>query len=258
VSARFSAVPPRQAAVVAGLAYVIIIVLALFANFFVLERLTDPRDAATTVSNIANSQLLLRVAVAAFIVVLLADVVVAWGLFVLLQWTNRAVALFAAWFRLIYVAITATALLNLLIAAKLTDASGYPAALEASQRNVQVMLSLDAYQYGWSIGLVWFGVHLLIVGVLMVKSVYAPNVLGVLVALAGLAYAFGKLGSVVLPEYNDTFLVFIALLAVPGEFGLTGWLLWKGGKGLPTGDQDLVGAKQTRLEELDFTRVPAR
>lgn len=234
VSTRFSATSPRRAALVAGLAYVLIIVLALFANFFVLERLTVPEDPAATASNIANSQLLFRGAVAAFVIVLIADVVVAWGLYVLFRSTSREFALFAAWFRLVYVAISAAALLNLLIAAKLVDDSGYPTAIEAGQRNAQVMLSLDAYTYGWSIGLVWFGVHLLLLGVVIVKSVHAPSVLGVLVAVAGLAYALGKLASVVFPDYNDVLLLFIAVLAVPGEFALTGWLLWKGGKGLPT------------------------
>jgi Domain of unknown function (DUF4386) len=145
--------------------------------------------------------------------------------------------LFAAWFRLIYVAITAAALLNLLVAVKLVDDTGYTTALEAGQRNAQLMLFLDAYTYGWTIALIWFGVHLLLLGLVMVQSDHVPNILGILVAIAGLAYALAKLASVFLPEYNDTFLLLIAVLAVPGEFGLTGWLLWKGGKHLPTSEQ---------------------
>jgi hypothetical protein len=45
-------------------------------NFFALDRLTVPDDAAATVSNIVNSELLFRGGIAAFIVVLIADVVV--------------------------------------------------------------------------------------------------------------------------------------------------------------------------------------
>jgi len=237
MSSRIRATSPRHAALVAGLAYVAIIVLALFANFFVLERLTVADDAAATARNIANSQLLFRAAVVAFVIVLIADVVVAWGLFVFLERTSEQLSMFAAWFRLMYVAISAAALLNLLIAVKLVDDEGYTTAIEASQRSAQVMLFLDAYTYGWSIALVWFGVHLLLVGVLMVKSDHVPSVLGILVTLAGVAYMLGKLAAVFLPDYNDASLAFIALLAVPGEFALTGWLLWKGGKRLPTSDR---------------------
>src|SRR5262245_37482317 len=148
----------RQAAFVSGLAYAILSVLALFVNFFVLGRLIDPHDAATTVSNIAQSELLFRSGVAAFIVVFIADVVVAWGLYVFMRRVSNELSLFAAWFRLIYVAVGAAALLNLLIAVKLVDDAGYTTALEVTQRNAQVMLFLDAYVYGWSIALVCFGV----------------------------------------------------------------------------------------------------
>jgi phosphoglycerol transferase MdoB-like AlkP superfamily enzyme len=109
-------------ALTAAIAYVVIIVLALFADFLVLKRLTDPNDAAKTVSNIASSEVLFRGGVAAFIIVFIADVVVAWGLYVLLRRTSRELPLFAAWFRLIYVAVALGALLNLLLAVRLVGA----------------------------------------------------------------------------------------------------------------------------------------
>jgi Domain of unknown function (DUF4386) len=238
MSSRIADAPTRrQAALTAGLAYVVITVLAIFAYFLVLDRLIDPDDAATTVSNISNSALLFRGGVAALIIVLIADVVVAWGLYVFLRQINTALSLFAAWFRLIYVAISGAALLNLLIAVTLADDSGYVTAFEAGQRNAQVMLSLDAYTYGWSIGLVCFGVHLLLLGLLIVQSDYVPSVLGKLVTLAGLGYVVGDLAPVLLPDSKDAFLPLIAVLAVPGEFGLIAWLLWRGGKVRPANDQ---------------------
>src|SRR5919198_6228112 len=181
----------RQAALISGLAYVAIIVLAFFANFFVLERLTDPDDAAATVGDIAGSELLFRGGVVAFIVVFILDVVVAWGLYIFLRPAGRELSLFAAWFRLIAATVSLAALLNLLIAAKLVDDTGYP----VGQRSAHVMLFLDAYTYGWSIGLVCFGVHLLLLGLLIVRSDHAPRLLGILVAVAGLAYVGGKLAS---------------------------------------------------------------
>jgi hypothetical protein len=238
MSSRIADAPTqRQAALTAGLAYVILSVLALFANFFVLARLTDPHDAATTVSNIAHSEMLFRSGVAAFIVVFIADVVVAWGLYVFLRRISSDLSLFAACFRLIYVAIGAAALLNLLVAVRLADDTGYTTAFEATQRNAQVMLFLDAYIYGWSIALVCFGVHLLLLGLLIVQSDYVPSALGILVGLAGLGYVVGKLAFVLLPDYGDALLLLIAVLAVPGEFGLTAWLLWRGGKIRPANDQ---------------------
>jgi hypothetical protein len=238
MSSRTADKSQRQAALLAGLGYAAIIVLALFANFVVLERLTEPDNAAATVGNIANSAGLFRTAVAAFVVVFVADAVVAWALYLLFRRTSRQLSLFAAWFRLVYVAIAAAALLNLLTAARLVDGAGYAADLAEGQRAAQAMLSLDAYHYGWRIGLVFFGVHLLLLGLVMVKSDYAPSILGRLVALAGLAYVAGNLALILLPDndnYADLFLLLSVVLVIPGEFGLTGWLLWKGAKGPTAG-----------------------
>jgi Domain of unknown function (DUF4386) len=230
-----AAIPQRRAALIAGLAYVIITVLSLFA-ISVLDGPTEPDNSAATVENIVNSEVLFRSGLAAFIIVLIADVVVAWALYVFFQRTSRELSLFAAWFRLVYIAIAAAALLNLLVVLQLVDGTGYSTALEKGQRDAQVMLSLDAYNYGFFLGLVSFGVHLLLLGFVMVKSDYAPSILGMLVALAGLGYVVINLARVVLPnyrDYEDLLLLLLAVLAAPGEFGLIGWLLWRGGKARP-------------------------
>jgi small-conductance mechanosensitive channel len=210
-------------------------VLSFFA-ISVLDGPTEPDNPAATVGNIVNSDVLFRSGLVAFIIVLIADVVVAWALYVFFQRTSRELSLVAAWFRLLYVAIAAAALLNTLVVLKLVDGTGYSTALEKEQRDAQVMLSLDTYNYGFFLGLVSFGVHLLLLGFVMVKSDYAPSILGILVALAGLGYVMINLARVVLPnyrDYEDLLLLLLVVLALPGEFGLVGWLLWRGGKARP-------------------------
>jgi len=96
------------------------------------------------------------------------------------------------------------------------------------------MLSLDAYHSGWRIALVFFGAHLLLVGALMVKADFAPTVLGVLVAVAGVAYVVLNLAPSLLSSYDDhqdLYFLLLAVMAIPGEFGLTGWLLWHAARG---------------------------
>jgi Domain of unknown function (DUF4386) len=242
MSSRTADTSQRRAAVIAGLAYVAIIVLALFANFVVLDRTTVSDDAAATASNLASSASLFRSGVAAFVIVLIGDVVVAWALYLLFQPTSRQLSLFAAWFRLVYVAVAAGALFNLLTAARLVDTASYTSLIDANQRNAEVMLSLDAYHDGWRISLVSFGVHLLLLGLVMVKSHHAPAILGRLVALAGLGYTTCDLAMVLLPGNDDLLFVLLAVLAVPGEFGLVGWLLWKGGKGPANGRRERLTA----------------
>jgi len=229
------AIPQRRAALIAGLAYVVIIVLSFFA-ISVVDGTIEPDNPAATVGNIVDSEVLFRSGLAAFIIVLIADVVVAWALYIFFRRTSRELSLFAAWFRLVYVAIAAAASLNLSVVLRLVDGTGYSTTLETGQRDAQVMLSLDAYNYGFFIALVSFGVHLLILGFVMVKSDYAPSILGILVALAGLGYVVVNLARVVLPDYRDyegLLLLLLVVLGLPGEFGLVGWLLWRGGKTRP-------------------------
>jgi len=230
-----AAIPQRRAALIAGLAYVVITVLGLFA-ISVLDGSTEPDDPAATVDNIANSKALFSSGLVAFTIVLIADGVVAWALYVFFQRTSRELSLLAAWFRVVYVAIAAAALMNLLVVLKLVAGAGYSTALETGERNTQVTLSLDAYNTGFLLALVFFGVHLLLIGFVMVKSDYAPSILGMLVAVAGIAYVVINLVRVAQPNYRyheDLLLLLLAVFAVPGEFGLIGWLLSKGGKVQP-------------------------
>jgi Domain of unknown function (DUF4386) len=223
----------RQAARIAGFAYVVIIVLAFFANFFVVERLVEPGAAAATVSNIAGSEGLFRSGVAALMAVFVSDAVVAWALYIFFRRVSGDVSLLTAWFRLLYTAISAIALLNLLVAALLVGQADYATALGAGQRDAQVMLFLDAYDYGWAIGLVCFGIHLVLLGFMVVRSDYVPSILGVLLAVAGLGYLVDSLARFVLPNYEDyanLFLVLVAVPAIPAEFSFTGWLLLRGGR----------------------------
>jgi hypothetical protein len=238
-----AAIAQRRAALIAGLAYVIITVLSFFA-ISVLDGPTEPDNPGATVGNIVDSEVLFRSGLVAFIVVLIADMVVAWALYAFFQRTSRELSLLAAWFRLVYVAIAAAALLNLLVVLQLVDGTGYATALEKAQRDAQVMLSLDAYNYGFFLGLVFFGVHLLLLGFVMVKSDYAPSLLGVLVAVAGLGYVVINLARVVQPNYRDSedlLLLLLVILGLPGEFGLVGWLLWRGGKTRPANSYSSPG-----------------
>jgi hypothetical protein len=78
-------VPRRTAALVAGAGYVAMFVLAVFANFIVVEGLVVADDPAATVEALVANRGLLRLGIVAFLGIAVLDVVVAWGLHVLLR-----------------------------------------------------------------------------------------------------------------------------------------------------------------------------
>jgi hypothetical protein len=232
MSGRIADLSQRQAARIAGFAYVIIIVLAFFANFYVLDRLREPGDAAATFSNIADSEGLFRSGVVAFMAVFVADAVVAWALYIFFRRVNRDLSLLTAWFRLLYTAMFGIALLNLAVVVLLVGGADAATAVGVGPRDAQAMLFLDAYEYGWAIALVCFGVHLALLGFMVLRSDYAPSVIGILLMMAGLGYLVDSVARLLLlnyEDYSDLFLLLVAVPAIAGEFSLTVWLLLRGG-----------------------------
>jgi small-conductance mechanosensitive channel len=129
---RHAEISPRQAARIAGYGYLAIFVLAIFANFFVRERLIEPGDAAATASNIMGSEALFRLGLVSFLAVFVLDLVIAWALYVLFRHVSRDVSLLTAWFRLVYTTLLGVALIFLFLVLQLVSGAGYLTAFEAA------------------------------------------------------------------------------------------------------------------------------
>jgi hypothetical protein len=86
-------VTPRQASEAAGIGYLVIFVLAVFANFFVVNGLVMQGDSAATVANISGSIGLFRAGLVAFLLVFIVDVAIAWALCVLFRAAGRDLSL---------------------------------------------------------------------------------------------------------------------------------------------------------------------
>lgn len=221
----------RQAAIIAGFGYLIIFLLGIAANFFVLENLIVAEDASATVNNITARELQFRLGILGFIIMVIFDVVVAWALYVLLKPVNRSLSQLAAWFRLVNATIFGIALYNLLSVLQLLSGANYLTGLETGQLQVQVMLFLNAFNYTWLIGLIFFGIHLFVLGYLIFRSGYIPGILGVLLMIASLGYLIDSFANFLLPGYADYETIFMLIVVVPGiigELSLTLWLLLKG------------------------------
>ena len=237
---RIADISLRKAAIVAGFGLLIMLIPAVFANFFVLQSLIVLGDAATTANNIMANELSFRIGICSFIIVIILDVVVAWALYVLLKSVNKSLSLLAAWFRLVYAAIFGIALANLFSVLPLLNGADYLTVFETNQLHAQVMLFLNAFDYGWSIGGVFFGLHLLFLGYLvfksgyiLFKSGYIPRILGVFLIVGGLAYLINEFANFLLANYADYEAILLMAVAVPsmiGEIGLAVWLLIKGVK----------------------------
>jgi len=224
---------PRQAARIAGIGYLIIFVLALFANFVVRMGLIEPGDAATTAANIMDSEGMFRLGLVSFMVVFVVDVVIAWALYLFFKSLSRELSLLTAWFRLLYTVFLGAALVFFFQALQLLRGADYLAVFDSGQLNAQMMVALDSFNYMWLIGLVAFGVHLVLLGYLVVKSGYVTRILGYVLMVAGAAYITDTVANALLTNYDDFETLFLVIVAVPsvvGELWLGLWLLLRAGK----------------------------
>ena len=223
----------RKAALVAGVAYLGLFILGVFANFFVLEGLVVAGDATATVANIRESESLFRAGLVGFLAIFVLDVVIAWALFVIFRPINRDFSLLTAWFRLIYTTLLGVATLFLFLTLEVASGAEYLTAIGAGQLDAQALMFLNAFNWTWLIGLMMFGIHLLLLGYMIIKSKTINPRLGYLLMVAGSAYVIDTLAHALLSNYNDyatLFLMIVAIPAVIGEFAVTLWLLFRAGK----------------------------
>jgi hypothetical protein len=228
---------PRRAALIAGFSYLALFVLAIFANFVVLGGMLETDDAAATFANIADSPGTFRLGLLAFLVVFILDVVIAWALWVLFKGISRELSRVTAWFRLVYTVFLGVGLIFFFTVLQLVSADSWLGAFDQGQLDAQAMLALDAFDAAWLIGLVAFGFHLILLGYLIVRSGVAPRVLGIVMAIAGIAYIGDTVAHGMLASYEDYADVFLAIVAIPsivGELWFTFWLLLRGGKDTAT------------------------
>ncbi len=211
----------RNASITAGVALLLMSVVAIFGNVVAVDGLVTEGDGARTARDIMTSQGLFRLGIVSLIVVVALDVVVAWALYRVFSPVNASLSMLAAAFRLVYAGVLMVAIGQLLGVIRLLGDDRNGAVLGIDQMQAQAMLGIAAFNDIWYVGQFLFGLHLLLIGYLAYRSSYVPRVLGVLLAIAGLGYATDSLGAVLsLGSWTD-----ISSFTFIGEFLLALWLV---------------------------------
>lgn len=229
-------IKPGQAARIAGCAYLGVFLLGIFANFFASEKLLVPGNAADTAKNLMEHTMLFRLGIAAWLVVIVLDLIVAWALYLFLRPIDKGVSLLAAAFRVVFASIFAYSFVNKFSAMHVLGGAEYLSAFTSAQLQSQTMLLLDMHQFGVHTSYVFFGLHIFLIGYLILKSESMPRFLGVLLVIASVGYLIDSFGNFISPEYaanKALFLVFVAVPAILSEFSLTIWLLARNPAKLP-------------------------
>jgi hypothetical protein len=212
----------RRAGVVAGVALLVMVPLAVFADFVAVKGMITPGDAAATAAEIVAREGTFRLGVLAWLLVVVLDAVVAWALYRVFRPVSPAISMLTAVFRLVYTAVLLVAVGQLLRALDVLTVGSAPAPGTADVSE-HALLELNAFQHIYDLGLFLFGIHLALLGYLSLRSDFIPKVVGVLLVVAGAGYAFDTVGAVLALDAPR-----VAVFTFLGELLLALWLLVAG------------------------------
>lgn len=212
-----------------GVFYILVIILAGFSQGYVRGTLSDPGNAQATMENIVASEGLFRLGLISDLIAFMLDVLISILLYQLLKPVHKTLALIATAFRLLaHPAIASLNLLNHYMALQMANGQGYLVSLGVDQREIWTMLFMNAHNAGYLLAGAFFGIHCLLLGVLMYRSPSFPKLVGVLMILAAGGYLLETFGNFMIPGYEAVLAYVVGFSAATGEVSLTLFLLIKG------------------------------
>jgi hypothetical protein len=146
---------------------------------------------------------------AKMIVTLICDTAVALIFYDLFKPLSQKFSFLAAFFRLIFVVVMAITTMN------------YLGPFEI----MKGWHSATAFNTGYNIALIFFGLHCFLLGYLIFKSTFLPRILGALLEIAGFSYLINSFASFLAPAFADAWVYYFIAPWLLAEGSLTLWLL---------------------------------
>lgn len=231
-------IPTRTLARTAGVLYLMVAVCGMFAELYVRSAIVVPGDAAATAGNIRASATLFRVGFVVDLVQATCFLLTAMALYLLLRHVNRLVAAAMVTLVAVSVAIMCLNLLNQLVALSIATDVDYANALGPAGSDALATLFAEMQRDGFLIAQMFFGLWLLPLGYLVVRSGYFPRVLGLLLALGGVGYLVDLFARFLALGAAERISPFVLAPALVGEVAFVAWLLVKA---VRVPDQDAAG-----------------
>jgi hypothetical protein len=207
----------QRPALLAGLAYLGLLITGALGYMFVRGELFVDDDAATTAVNLVEREGLARAGIALDIGAALTQTLVAVAFFALFRRMHRWAA----------ASVTAFGLLSAaaLMTAAVFSWSALDAALGGSADDAQLLYRLQGT--AWAVGGIFFGLWLIPLGWLVLRTSPLPRLLGWFLLVGGFGYVANTFVQALLPDATGL----ADALLIPstiGELWMIGYLLWRG------------------------------
>jgi len=217
---------PKQTARLAGLLYLALAITGAFAIMYIPARIMVPFDAAATVKNIVDNQLVFRLSIASGMVSQVVFIFLGLALYRLFR--DSDVKNSRLMLALILVAVTIGLLNTLNQMAALHLAQGHAIFFERNQLDVMAVFFLNLGSDGNAIAQIFWGLWLFPFGLIAIRSGLMQKWIGYLLIVACLGYVANRAVHFLLPVYASRVAPVTAIAGIVAELSAILWLLIKG------------------------------
>ena len=190
----------RKAAKVVGISYLVALVPAIFAEFYVRGRLVVSDSAVQTAINIVAHERLFRLGIASNLAVFAVDIALIAALYVVLKSVNRTLALMALGWGLVETAILVVVTLSDFDVLRILSGAEYLKAFEPDRLQALARLSIGAHGATYNVGLVFAGLRSTAFCSLWFRSGFIPRALAVLGIVASFVMGVCAFLFIMFPE----------------------------------------------------------
>jgi hypothetical protein len=218
---------------VAGVIYLLLVVLAPFRLMYIPSALYVRGDATATASNIANHELLFRLGMVSDLLCGTICIFLALALYRLFKGVDQNLAvLMVILGGVLPAAIDFFNVLNDAATLMLVRGADFLSVFDKPQRDALAMLFLRLHHQEIVAAEIFWGLWLFPLAILTYRSRFLPRFLGVWLIINGFAYLIISFTGLLLPQYEDM-VSNIAFPALLGEMAFMLWLVIKGAKPQP-------------------------
>lgn len=220
----------KKQARVAGLLYLLASIPGVFCLIYIPSHFIVSGDAAATASKITASEFVFRLGILSELAGFTGFIFVARALYVLLAGVSKAHASLMVTLILVSIPISLLNVLNETAALRLIRGGDFLAVFAQPQREALAMLFLKLHFDGIIVAQVFWGLWLIPFGILVFRSGFLPQILGVLLIIACFGYFANTVVALgLLPNVVSRVVGQLTVCELPIIF----WLLIVGAKDQP-------------------------
>lgn len=208
----------------AGFSYLLIIICGIFSHLVVRASIFIKDDAIKTSQNILENETLFRLSILSDFVMILSYLMVGILLYSLLKNTHSLISKILISLNVVGASVMALNMLNQQAALLILDGGQYLSVFDTSQLQALSLFFMKLHSFGYQFATISYGVWLLPMGYLVIKSNLIPKTIGYFLMVGAIAYTIVFIGTIMgIAIPSD-----ITIPADIGEFSLCIYLLVKG------------------------------